>query len=541
MRYFETSVRPGRAGRLSGLAMLMALAVSASAPELTAQSSPRLDLGGVVTPGSETERYLRALQLLGAVSTQTWTLLPFTRSDEARLATPAGEHPWAARFPAAGGDVRTARWRVLRPSARLTLNTAFPMPLTDGPTWTGRGLTAETSFGVDFHWRWLDLQLAPTAFIAQNTAFTLGGTGWYGDVQFPGQIDHPQRFGDKAYGRIDPGESSLRITLPGVIFGASTAKERWGNGLILSPNGGGLPHAFIGTSAPVDLWLFTLHARLATGPMPHSAFAATTTHPDRAFSGFVVTAAPRGVPGLEIGAVRWSEMWMPDGGIGAHEILRPFVPGTANNSSGTASPNVTGENQMASAFFRWAPPRSGLEVYGEIYREDWAADLRELLQKPDDLAAVLLGVGYASRVDADAVRVLRIEVVNGELSAQERGSRGLTTPIAPYTHPQVSQGHSVNGRILGIEEAFTGAGTRVSLDRYDRAGRRTISFSRQVRAAWLGSRPDVMLSLRYEQLRFGPSRDLSFTIQPTYELNRDGVVGKSAFNLALGFGVNGFR
>ena len=49
------------------------------------------------------------------------------------------------------------------------------------------------------------------------------------------------------------------------------------------------------------------------------------------------------------------------------------------------------ENQLASLWFRWAPPGSGFDVYGEFGREDFAADLRDLILEPDHSASTNLG------------------------------------------------------------------------------------------------------------------------------------------------------
>ena len=70
--------------------------------------------------------------------------------------------------------------------------------------------------------------------MAQNEKFELmqngGGTGiqrfWNG--LYPSNIDLPQRFGDKSYGRVDWGQSTVRADLFGVTAGLSNANMGWG-------------------------------------------------------------------------------------------------------------------------------------------------------------------------------------------------------------------------------------------------------------------------------------------------------------------------
>src|SRR5674476_606612 len=236
---------------------LLALLLLSGARSAVAQIAPRLDLGGTISVGGEAERYLRALQISGAVPLYPCTVQELTPAEDRRLA-PRGAHPWSDRFSADSG--RRIRW--LRPSVGAALNSAFPFQDAVGPAWMGRGVTGEVQAGVAAQFGRLRLQLAPVAFLSQNASFTLAPNGLTGDAQyadsrFPNQIDHPQRFGDKAYGRVDLGTSTLALDLPGVALGVSNAPQRWGPAsdypLVLGPGAGGFPHAYLGTSKPINL------------------------------------------------------------------------------------------------------------------------------------------------------------------------------------------------------------------------------------------------------------------------------------------------
>ena len=180
--------------------------------------------------------------------------------------------------------------------------------------------------------------------------------------------------------------------------------------------------------------------------------------------------------------------------------------------------NTGGENGYASVFVRWAAAPAGFEVYGEYGREDYAGNTRWLLQKPDDLGNLLLGFQKAWRLSANVVRVLRAELVNAELSSNERGQRGFETPQPPYLHSSpVAQGHTVNGLFLGSATAYGGAGWRLATDSYTAQGRRSVVVERRLLKDWLpvaptaaGRAPEVQYGTRYEALRFGKKgRELS--------------------------------
>jgi hypothetical protein len=527
------------------------LAATAAGAPARAQLPAHLDLGGdAIDVGGEAERYLRVLQLSGAVPPGSWTVLPFTRATAQALG-PGAAHPWADRFAPPARE--PARW--LRPTATALLNSTFPVQEAVGPVWAGRGLTAAVQAGVYARWRRLSLQLAPVAFVAQNSDFPLApnlaaGSLRFADARFPYRIDHPQRFGDGAYGRVDLGTSEVALDLAPMTLGVSTAPQRWGPAreypLVLGAGAGGFPHAFVGTSVPLDLRVARLNARLIVGTLEQSAYSAAPPDlADRIASAAVVAISPRGVDGLELGFTRFFESAAP---WSVSRILRPFSLGALVGAVGDTLANRLRENQMASLFFRWALPSAGLEVYGEWYREDSPGDLRKLVLKPDDLSAFTVGLQRVFTASPVRRRVFRVEMVNGELSHQERGQRGFLEPLPPYIHSDVQQGHTQHGLLLGSSEAFGGAGWRVSLDDYSPRGRRTLAAERALRFDWLPGQPtpptdvhpDVMYGIRFEELRFAGARDYTLVVVPAVDLNRDTVQGADRLNLHVSVRVRGW-
>ena len=528
------------------------LGASVAGHDAHAQVARRLDLGGGVEVGGEAEQYLRVLQLSGTVPALPWAVLPFAATPESAL-VPSGEHPWSARFT--GGDSLPAfRW--LRPTALTAVNSTFPYQIAPGPMWSGRGVNLAVQGGFAARRGRVRVQLAPIAFIAQNAEFPVAPNGTAGelrfrDARFPFNIDHPQRFGESAYGRLDAGTSSIAVDVGGVAAGVSSAAQRWGPSrefpLLLGPGAGGFPHAYLGTSMPVDLWLVRLQARLIAGYLAHSDFSPSSAR-QRAASAAVIGVSPRGAEGLEIGFARFFESTDP---LTLRRILRPIslrgLVGALGDQRNDDD-NVAHENQMASAFFRWARPTAGFEIYGEWYREDYPGDLRKLILKPDDLSTFALGFQRAIVRSPSRRRVVRFEIVDGELSHQERAQRGIDEPLPPYIHGEVAQGHTLRGRILGSPEAYGGSALRAAVDDYSAAGRLTVGIERSLRFDWLPGapvtttpvHPDVLYAVRAELLRFAGRRDYTFTLVPAVDLNRNLEPGAERFNLHAGIRIRGW-
>jgi hypothetical protein len=523
-----------------------------------AQQAPRLDLGGVIEPGSETERYLRILQTLGDAPMRSWSIQPFA-DRESRSLVRMIDHPWRAQFVDTAA-MHLGPFRVLRSDARVQLNTGFPTRDLESPAWYGRGLNAQWQGGVVATFGRLRVQLAPLVWVSQNSAFKLAPTTYlYGDPRngnnTGNNIDLPQRFGDGPTGRIDLGSSAIQLDLPGVYLALSNEQQRWGPGrtyaLVLSPNPGGFPHFAIGTSKPVNIGIGSVHMRYVAGRLDQTAYMVPTDHPVRLETGAVFSYSPAFFEGLEIGAIKVSEQWMPRN-LDFESLARPFTGIFNHPGAGAANLNLPSENGMASAFFRWTMPKSGLDLFGELYREDFNLDFRALLAKPDDLAGYMLGMQYATPPSNDRIRVVRVEVANGQLAQQEKGQHGFSPDydFALYIHGFLYQGHTQRGQLLGAPDVYGGAGMRLAFEEFTPQGRRSITFQRSLQAqaipvvtvTGVPTRPaDVLYSLRFEQMRFRGARDYTVAVIPTYNLNRYTIANNDQFNLYLAFGIRGWR
>jgi len=529
---------------------LTALAVVVQAGLGRAASAQRADsVASAPTVGSEQERYERLLQITGLARPYPLTVRALSPQDEQRLSPADTGHPWAgvdraSRVKHAGPVV----WQALPVRDQVFFNSAFPYGFNDGPVWAGRGLTESVDAGVAARWGVLSLQIDPMVFVAQNTAFALAGSRRSGNAIYanavrPGTIDLPQRFGPRSYARLDPGQTTLRVDVGPGSVGFSTADQFWGpaieSPLILGDNAAGFPNVFIGTAHPLDIGIGSVHGKAVYGRLEESPYAPPNAFGASRFaSGVVGEFTPRGAPGLEIGAARFFHTPWPADGITASDVFHPFE-GILKKSLATRT-NQNGDdpedNQLASVFFRWAMPASGMELYGEYGREDHNWDLRDLFMNIDHDAAYTLGLQRVWRRSATKWYVLRGEVMNSRISHQAPSENQESW----YVHSPITQGHTELGQILGAPSGMGGGGSSISLDRYQPDGRWTVRLGREMQAELRGAgglaspdSADVMQSLGVERLLKRSAMDLTFGATGVWDLNRN--FGPDKFNLNLSF------
>jgi hypothetical protein len=465
----------------------------------------------------------------------------------------AASHPWAARYDLTRDDPAGRRHglrvHLVRPSLAVRYNSDFPFGDNDGAVWAGRGLTTSLQAGVAARWGPLSLTLAPIAFRAENADFPLLANGRsgalaYADGQYPTTIDLPQRFGDRAYQRLDPGQSTLRLDLAGVSLGASTANMWWGPAaeypFLLGNNAAGFPHVFVGTQRPADVWIGRVHARVMWGRLEQSDYFDPATDPAgltrarRFAAGLVGTFEPRGIPGLELGGGRFFHAPWPDEGLPGRYISRPFQTFVKKGLDPVGNPipgddrSQDGENQLASIFGRWVLPRGGIEIYFEYGRDDHNWETRDLKVEPDHQASMLWGLQKTWRRHGGELLALRLESMNYEINPP-----GVNRPPgAIYTHSSGSnQGHTQRGQMLGASPGpGSGAGAVAALDWYRPDGRWTARWTRVLRGRMDARAPDgganpramdVVHSLGIERLLFVGGWDIAAGATGSYDFNRD--------------------
>lgn len=501
----------------------------------------------LVSVGTVEDNYLRYLQSIGEVPSYPWSIRGFGPQEARLLSADSRGHPG---FPGLT-EVRRSTFsaRLLPVEGAVRFNSAFPYGSNDGAIWAGRGFTPSVAGGFVAMAGPVSLVLDPVAFVAQNEKFALmpnGGTGMvaFQSGLYAGAIDLPQRFGDKSYGRIDWGQSTLRADLLGVTVGISNANMGWGPmqtyEFILSGNAPGFAHVFVGTARPVNLWLARLHFRAIWGRLEQSDYSPVQgskyyssileTGTQRFATGLVAVLQPGGIPGLELGGGRFFHSLWPREGVPRSYFTKPLQSILKKNvplSPGLPDTRGGGDNQEASVFARWVFPRSGFEMYGEYGHEDHNYDRRDFVQEPDHSRAYGLGLRKVVSADSARLSAIRLESINFQLPTLGRNR----IEGSVYVHSLITQGHTSRGQLLGADTGVgTGAGFTFAWDRFGQHGRSTYTLTRTVRqenGAFYANgvqnpkSEDVQIGLGAERVRYLAHLDLSTGASLIRELNRD--------------------
>jgi len=442
-------------------------------------------------------------------------------------------------------------------------NSSFPWGYNDGAIWQGRGLTAAVKAGLAAQWGPLSLHLEPLAFWAQNVAFELQPNGFsdslrFADGRFPLTIDAPQRFGDRPYWRLDPGQSTLRLDLPVATAGISSANQWWGPAAeqpaILGNNAPGFRHAFLGTSRPLDLWLAKVHGRVVWGDLRQSQFTRNLPPADRRFmSGLVGVLEPRGLDGLEIGGSRFIHDTWPQDGLSLSSLAKPFgalLRSQRPVGSDPANPGSDPDNGLASIWARWNVPAGGVEIYGEYAKEDDNWDLRDLASEPENSGGYVLGLRKVWGLSGAGFWGVEIERLDLRPSQYIIGRSGGQF----YVHSRQRQGHTAIGQILGAPFGEGGFASIVALERYHRLGRWRVSWTRALRQDFqrLATDPsdpfrrvrrvaaldprgyDMVQALGIEALRFRGPLTMSGGVTAIYDFNRNFAGDRANLNVWVG-------
>jgi hypothetical protein len=542
------------------------VACLAIAGTLEAQPSRRVGREEVFT-GGEMEDYLRTLEALGLTRAYPWSLRGFgPREVAGMMPADSAKHPWRDRYDF-HRPTSEPSFEWIRPRAGAKFNSAFPWGINDGAVWAGRGATGWVSGGFRANWHAVSLRVYPGAFLAQNADFDFVSTGrpgslQFGDARYSQAVDLPQRFGDRPYGRVDPGESELRVDVPWLSAGISSSHEWWGPSqrypYLLGTNAAGFPHLFVSTPGPINIGVGRIHARVLWGRLWQSGYFKTEAldssfvRSTRFATGLAGVFQPLGSRYFEIGAARFVHVPWPDQGLQTHyftkvinDFFKKSIPHTPDGIV-TDKRSRDGDNQLGAVFGRWVFPKLALEAYAEFGREDYPWDSRLLILTPDEQSSRMFGLArYWAHADGQRISRLRLESITFQPTPVDRSRGGRPT----YTHGSGSnQGHTQMGQLLGAGVGVSSAaGAFISFDRLSPSGRWSGEWSRVVRqdaevdgpatADFFRHEQDVVHTLSVERLLFRRGSDVTVGAAYSRDFNRDFRRDRS--NVSVQFSVVG--
>jgi hypothetical protein len=506
---------------------LCSLTPSAAAEERACPPGPTVLTDGL---GGPAEDLLRLAELTGAAPLEPGLIR--RAAPRARvLCADSPALPWAPTA-APQGD----RWVAAVPLRLTTVfNTRYPSGGNDGLLWAGRGASSLVAGGLAFRWGALSGVLQPEAAWSQNDGFAIQPNGAagelaYGSAYYRGAIDLPQRFGAGPFSAAGLGDSVLRLDWKGVALGVSNERMWWGPGLrnaiLLSGNAAGFPHAFLGTSRPVDVWIGEVEATAVWGRLTRTDYVEGGRDP--LFVGLAVDYAPRWVPGLTVGLGRtFLQPWEGRAALDYVPFLQSFWKKDLDAWYG-ATDDDPEDNQLASLWWRWVFPAAGLELYGEWAREDHDWSVYRFIEDFDHTQAYLLGLQKVFPLSARRFVRLHVEVIDLQEARPPTSERGMPTW---YTHG-ADLGYTNGGEVLG---AWIGPGAdsqRLAVDVFGPRGRiggfvervrRNEAYFYRVVEPIPGEEAghDAELTAGVRQVLFAGPVDVSWELSASYRWNRD--------------------
>jgi hypothetical protein len=475
--------------------------------------------------GAPREDYVRLLQLTGAAAPSSWLLRP-TAKPVILTSRDAAANPWLENLDLP--DTSRHRWwsiDVFDPGVRSTFNSLLPETENSGALWAGRGLSGIVEGGVMMRLGPARLTLAPSAVYAQNRDFPLAPLGAdvlahgytpYANPYFTAFIDFPQRLGGSAISRLDAGQSGLQVDALGLSLGASMANQWWGpgafNSVLMTNNAPGFRHVFLGSAHPYNIWIGKLEGKWIVGRLQGSRVS--TTQPDvfadrRWLNGLGLIFAPRFAPSLYVGAIRVFYSYLPQDGLHFRDLLDIFEP-VDKHALRPSQLFSDAADQMLTLIGRWVLPSSGIEVYGEWARNDHSWDTRDFLLDPTHASSYLIGL---QKVFVTNTGFYRVGLESIDLPAPP-GDERRDVPTF-YIHPQIVEGYTERGRLIGASIGPVGAGQYARFDAYRDWGR-------------LGG---MLALIQHPDYRFGPST--ATPMSTAFTLSGTRFVGRLSWDAAI--------
>lgn len=411
----------------------------------------------------------RILQLKGEKDiNSSFSIRPIFTHDDSLYAFPASKHkstdPMATEV---SQPASRSFFKWLPITSTQQYNTHHPYGWNDGSMIPAKGYQHKLSGGIYTRWGMLSIQLQPELVYAQNSSFRTFSTHQTDSVwavyydRVLNKIDNPERFGDDAYAKIFPGQSSVRLNYKKLSLGVSTENMWWGpgvrNSLLMSNNAPGFLHLTFNTTSPVVSPIGTFEWQFVAGLLDRSNILPPDTgrtyngqkiyesKPDwnRYLNGMVITWQPKWIKGLHLGFTRVFYQYKRD----VPHSFNGWLPVFSGFFKKKLRDELTfgDRDQMSSLFFRLVLPNDHAEVYAEFGRNDHAGDLDDLLVEPEHARAYIIG-GKKLFKNAKGTDIeLMAEVTQLQTPSTFSVREGNTW----YTHHQIWDGYTQLGQVVG--------------------------------------------------------------------------------------------
>jgi hypothetical protein len=337
-------------------------------------------------------------------------------------------------------------------SVRTTINTGWARSRSDEGAWGTRGSSLEVRAGIHGGWGPVEYAFVPSLHLEENRAFEIPRQPLRSEFQYPWQgtwLDWALRPGEGTESRILSGPSHLSLTGGRIRVGASTQPLWWGpsvrNPILLSGTAAGFRHLYLQSRRPLRTPVGAFDFEFIFGRLSPSEFLHEFEEISlrRGLAGLFLAFDPALPGGLELGLALLNHARLTDD-MGPLDQFREVLSLFREPFAEDLTDNIPG-NALAAVYFRWRFPESGLEFYGELGRNDHAADFADLMGEPDHSIAFVAGIQKVFQREENRIRLL------GEITdLRDRIPLGPRfPPLVFYRHHQVREGHTHQGQLLG--------------------------------------------------------------------------------------------
>ena len=419
------------------------------------------------------DEYLRRMQLLGKVdSTSSWMVRPVYPTELIGI-----QHGFDLDSSVVDLDNSFFHWRfgkegkgkfLTMPGVyKVQYNSTYAFGVNDGAFIPNRGFQQVFSPGVFAEYGKFSLQLQPELLLAQNQDYDGFPIEHQATIlfyyEYMNRIDMPERFGEEAFNRFYPGQSSFRFNIKEYSLGISTENLWWGpgrrNSLLLGNNAPGFLHFTMNTRRPVKTTVGSFEGQIISGflksseylpPWPdytiqqNPVYIPKRENGNRYMSGLVLTYQPKWIPGLFLGYGSVNHLYRED--ITDFADVLPVFNGRKGPSN-VYDPIRDKRQQFSSGFFRWLSPEGHFEFYGEYGTRGNSRKFEEFITTPEQGRAFTFGFAHLMNLKKSG-RFLEISsemTLSGQTIREE--IRQLRTW---YIHDHVRHGYTHQGQVLGI-------------------------------------------------------------------------------------------
>lgn len=349
--------------------------------------------------------------------------------------------------------------------AQYTSN--YPFGINDGAMIPNTGIQQVVSAGMFLDLGFMSVQLQPEYLYAQNKDFQGFPFEHQSTIlyyyEYLNRIDMPERFGESAYRRLLPGQSSIRFNHKGMSLGVSTENIWWGpsrrSSLLMSNHAPGFLHATLNTLKPQKTALGDFEGQLFAGQLrstnflpPHSDYVFQVNEVyrpkredgDRYLSGIILSYQPKWVPGLFLGYMSTNHMYEAD--MSRFSDYLPIFNGEKGRNN-VFNPVRDQRQQFSSGFFRWISQEGHFEFYGEFGTNGNSRSLYDFIITPERNRGFTFGFSHLMPLKKEK-QFLQISAEMTQTGQTIRESiRNLDTW---YIHNHVRHGYTHRGQVLGM-------------------------------------------------------------------------------------------